>query len=430
MLIQEELIAHGTFADQFTHRNTQEILKRLEGLAPLESDAVRSLRRLQDVILRGPLGQVLNPELRQREQEASLALLPRPGQSVHIEVQFRFAFPQTPDGKRAREALERSIAAGHPLSLAGSYIELAKVKLNGEPFPGWSDERPQRLELTSVARPAPSRFTLYREGIEVASLDVLSLRLIRSGTTEDYFDSDADATLHADVTVLRAGSQVQATMHFSTKSDFRDAVEQWRVLHFISCLARADRCMWEILGTEVRHSGTVRAGADPMSVDELAFAKALAIIQEASGVRLPPLLPRAREAVINLLALARVVRRGYALGTLSAAQVRFPEEVARQFRVLAAQRVTFSFATLLRERKAKLNGVSVELGPVLQYMASVRVVELIPGRFSLLPGGSDRALEIYYRWTEFALPSEEDFGQFAIGAPNAPPLRFLRPKPA
>lgn len=126
VLIQEELVAHGTFADQFTHRNTQEILKRLEGLAPLESDAVRSLRGLRDEILRGPLGSVLDPELRQREQQASLAL-PRPGQSVHVEVRFRFAFPQTPDGERAREALERSIAAGHPLSLAGSYIELAKV---------------------------------------------------------------------------------------------------------------------------------------------------------------------------------------------------------------------------------------------------------------------------------------------------------------
>ena len=264
----------------------------------------------------------------------------------------------------------------------------------------------------------------------MASLDVISLRLIRSGTTEDYFESDADAPLHAAVTVRRAGSQLHAKMHFSTKSNFRDAVEQWRVLHFISCLARADRCTWEILGTEVRQSGIVRAGADPMSVDELAFAKALAIIQEGSGVRLPPPLPTAREAVIRLLALARVVRRGYALGTLSAAHVRFPEEVAQRFRVLEAQRVTFSFATLLRERKAKFHGESIELGPVLQYMASVRVVELVPGRFSLLPGGSDRALEIYYRWTEFALPAKEDFGQFAIGTPNAPPLRFLRPKSA
>jgi hypothetical protein len=429
-LLQDELVQLGTFADQLTYRGTREILRRLEGLRPVEPEAVRALRDLREQILASPLGRSIDPELRQREHEASLVMLPRPGHSVRVEANLRFAFPHTPQGRAAQAALDRSITAGHPLSLAGSYVELARITLNGEPLPGWGGERPRQVTLETVARPAPSRFTVFRDRVELASIDVLSLRLVRSGTDEDYFEASPDAPLHATVTVRRDGARMDMTVQFSTESRFRDAVEQWRVLRFLSCLAHADRCTWEILGTEVRQSGAVRAGVSPVTGDELAFAKALALVQEASGSPLPPLLPRDRRGLRHLLALARVVRRGYAIGTLASARARFPEEVAARFRALAASGATFSFATLQRQRTATFLGATVEFGPVLQYMASVRVIELVPGSFSLLPAGSTRALEIFYRWTEFAMPSDDDFGQFAIGAPNAPPLRFLRPKPS
>jgi hypothetical protein len=206
----------------------------------------------------------------------------------------------------------------------------------------------------------------------------------------------------------------------------RDASEGWQIIRFALCGPQADEIAWELPGTGRRSVARGVQARTELSnrARELAFYRALAILQEATGVTVPFIERASYGLVRRVVRAARGVTRGVLTPRLRIARLELkPGVEADELLSQTTHGNAVSLTSLRQKFPLSLPGLELDLGPVLHFMPSVRLrheADTIVAE----PAGDDLAVEAYLRWTDLAVSRRDD--AVVVGPPGEIPIALLK----
>jgi hypothetical protein len=432
--LEHELVMRPRFGSLLSWRNSTRALDAMERLssgvtaaAPEVRDALQQLQQLRETVQLGSLRDAFEPALQVDAAGARVVLHPRPG-APPLEGTLGVAFPMTTAaGREAAAAFDRMLRAGETVTLKRPFLDQFDLRIGGKRI----TEFGEAAEVTITAgppAPLPSRLVLYARRRLLATLDVPTLQRIRGGTDEAHFATAPGSAVSVQGSLIREGDGASTNFHFAIEEEhIGDAREGWQIIQFFRCASSADAVTWELVGAEGRGESPARVRATlPMRQRELIFYRALAVLQEATGVTIPWPRPGHTLPMRAVIEGARAVRHGTL--TRRARRVALELKPGTDLDVLlkAVDRTQPVSLSLLRQHVSlRLPSSEVDLGPVLEFMPRVLLDVRTPGRILATPvEPTDLALRIFLRWTELPLWRATD--AIVLGPAGKVPLDLLR----
>lgn len=246
---------------------------------------------------------------------------PGAAQEKPLTMQFQAAFPDTPEGRAAKEALERSLATGAPATIPGKFVQVT--------FPEWfaSFLGEQAGKITAFqmrSNPPPIPLLLRMEFMpddgDPFVLEYLDLRIVQAGQ-EEITLSNKDQPIPIQIELVVRPKEQKAEFSFSIKPGLMTVTQMLTVLQFLTSMSKpgTGHAIWLNTGFpvfELRYAA-VREAPDS---DFMQGIEDLAVIQVKT--RRPLVLPD-REFTQEEIKTIEKLRRILHEGTVSVTWERF-----------------------------------------------------------------------------------------------------------
>lgn len=289
--------------------------------------------------------------------------LPGAAQEKPLTMHFHGEFPDTPEGRAARDALERSLATGAPATIPGEFVQVT--------FPEWfaSLLGEQAGKITAFhmrSDPHPAHFLLRVEFLpddgDPFVLEYVDLRVVQAGQ-EEITLSNKDQPIPVQIEWVVRPKEQKAEFSFSIKPGLMTVTQMLTVLQFLTSMSKpgTGNAIWLDTGFPVfgLRYAAIREAPDPGFMQ---LTEDLAAIQVKT--RRPLILPDrefTQEEIKTIDKLRQILHEGEVSVTWQRVGVAYPAVAAKALLNDLAGGKTGPVQVIVEDSEV-LFGVNVPLG--------------------------------------------------------------------
>jgi len=342
-----------------------------------------------------------------------------PGASIDkpMVVRGSFEFPNNPEGKALRDALDAHIKTGSPVEIPATYIKDIEVPEVFQRLTGLDISQLASISVSSPAniRRVPVKVQITRDDGEVFSIDYVELNLVQAGTEEATFNN-SEQPIPFLITVVLKTAVRKATINVNIKDGAYNALQTLSIIKFHNCFTKPAKVSIVSIDTGIPVLGStlVSKRNKPLSKAFEEMVADLAVIQEK--VRRPIVFPDrnfTREEREVIAKLRTILHEGTIEGTWK--QLELEVEVSQIPSLIQTFRDGEDFRFRAEgEEVVLLFGTEIPLGKISQVFYDARIedvaglearlgklkegVAVLPVRLVPFPG--NRAVIRYLDWQQ------------------------------
>jgi len=313
--------------------------------------------------------------LRQIRQSVAYYYYPLVSKGKSLEISAKLAFPDTVDGRTAREALEQHFAAGDLVEIDGQFIQELKFSEWWTRLLGETDLTKGKIVLSTATseRSVPVRLDLTSPNGMSACVPYVDLKVIKQGFSEFTVSNEHQPIpTHFQFAFRqseqRFGMSVRITGPGTSVQETRD------LLSLMEALARGGKIRMTYLATSDTIEGLLPKGqADAPKPAFVGFVNKLCLIQQKTGqiLTLDPLWSIGGEDAERADELMIILETGRIAWHDVTVTGRFKRPALNLMLEVHRAGNPIKIRMTLEDRHLTLLGANISLGPVTRYISGV-----------------------------------------------------------